>query len=65
MLRLGADLATLVIGCGLVGWGIWLLLTPIPGSDRHQAGLFMVAVGAVAVVVALLGIRRQRRRRAV
>jgi hypothetical protein len=59
------NVAVLVIGCGLVGWGIWLLLTPISGSDRHSAGVFMVTVGALAVVVAVVGIRRQRRRRAV
>jgi hypothetical protein len=58
------NVAVLVIGCGLVGWGIWLL-TPIPGSDRHSAGVFMVTVGALAVVAAVLGIRRHRRRRAV
>ena len=58
------NVAVLGIGCGLVGWGIWLLLTPIPGSDRHSAGVFMVTVGALAVVVAVLGIRRHRRRRA-
>jgi hypothetical protein len=58
------NVAVLGIGCGLIGWGIWLLLTPIPGSDRHSAGVFMVTVGALAVVVAVLGIRRHRRRRA-
>jgi hypothetical protein len=64
VLRLGADVATLVIGCGLVGWGIWLLLTADPDGGRHPMGVFMLVVGPLAVVVAVLGIRRHRRRRA-
>ena len=59
------NVAVLGIGCGLIGWGIWLLLTADPDGGRHPMGVFMLVVGALAVVVAMVGIRRQRRRRAV
>jgi hypothetical protein len=63
--RLAVDVASIVLSAVFLGWGVWLLLTPEPGSDRHKAGVALVTVGAVAGVWSAFGAwRRLRRRRA-
>jgi hypothetical protein len=61
VVRLGADVLSIVISTVLVGWGIWLLVTPDYDGGRHQAGVFMLAAGVVVGVWAALAACRRLR----
>jgi hypothetical protein len=61
VVRLVADVVSVVVSSGLVAWGIWLLATPDPDGGRHPAGVVMLTAGVVVGVWAALGARRRVR----
>ena len=64
MLRLAYEVAVLLIGSVLAAWGLWLLVTADPDGGRHPVGALALTAGALGILVAVLGMRRHRRRRA-
>jgi hypothetical protein len=60
LLRLAYDVVVFVVASLLAAWGLWLLVTDPDGG--RPVGALALMVGALGVLVAVLGLRRHRRR---